>query len=369
MLRHMGQHGGGVLVYTHNLLREMLSLNTPHEFVLIYRDPRFVGTYGDGDRVREIVVKAPSIFLWDQLAVRRVEKQERLDLIFNPKYSLPLMAQCRTVFVCHGLDWYVMPWGSRWIDRLSHRYLIPRYAQKADAIIAVSNSTREHVIKYLDIDEDRVHTIYLGVNESFREPIPPGKLEEIRRNYRLPDRFFLYCGQIYPPKNFGRLLEAYARVGPKLGISLVVAGEHRWLCQDELRLVERLDLSRWVVWADWIEQDNLPAFYALAEALLLPSLYESFGLPLVEAMSCGCPVITANRYATAELVGQAGVLVDPEDVASIADGMRQVANDHDLRGRLVEAGKERASGFNWRKCAQDTLKVLNSVLDNGDDPR
>src|SRR2546425_851622 len=119
MLRHMNQHGGGVLVYTHNLLREMLALKTTHEFVLLYRDPQMLGKYADGNGVREIAIDAPTTLLWDQLAVRRAEKKEKLDLIFNPKYSLPLAARCRTVFVCHGLDWYVMPWGSRWFDRLS----------------------------------------------------------------------------------------------------------------------------------------------------------------------------------------------------------------------------------------------------------
>src|ERR1700741_1211842 len=139
MLRHYNQHGGGVWVYTRNLLREMLALDTPHEFVLLYQDPRLVGTYSNGNHVREIAIEAPFTLLWDQLAVWQAGKKEKLDLIFNPKYSLPLMAGCRTVFVCHGLDWYVMPWGSKWIDRLNHRYLLPRYAHKADAIISISN--------------------------------------------------------------------------------------------------------------------------------------------------------------------------------------------------------------------------------------
>lgn len=362
MLRHYNQHGGGVWVYTRNLLHNMLALDTPHEFVLLYQDPRLVGTYANGNRVREIAISVPSIALWDQLAVCWAEKTEKLDLIFNPKYSLPLMSKCRTVFVCHGLDWYVMPWGSKWIDRLSHRYLIPRYAHKADAIIAVSNTTRQHVIEYLGINENRVHTVYLGVNEAFGKPISEESLRKVRETYRLPERFFLYVGQIYPPKNFGRLLQAYAQVGPKLGISLVVAGEHRWLCGEELELVGKLGLSEWVVQTGWIEHDRLPALYVLAEALLLPSLYEACPSPPLEAMSSGCPVVTANRYGTAEIAGQAAILVDPEDIDSISDGMRQVVTDQKLRERLVEAGRKRVLSFSWKKCAQETLQVLEAVL-------
>src|SRR5919106_2395303 len=153
MLRHLDQHGGGVVVYTHNLLREFVSLDTRHEFVLLYQNPRLMGSYNNGSHVREIALKAPSPFLWDQVAVRRAEQREKFSLIFNPKYAVPLTARCPTAFVCHGLDWYVMPWGSRWIDRLNHRYLIPRYVQKADAVIAVSNTARQHVIEYLRVPE------------------------------------------------------------------------------------------------------------------------------------------------------------------------------------------------------------------------
>jgi glycosyltransferase involved in cell wall biosynthesis len=362
MLRHYNQHGGGVWVYTHNLLRELLALDTTHEFVLLYRDPRLVGTYAENDRVREIALEAPSTFLWDQLAVRKAAKREQLDLVFNPKYSLPLLASCRTVFVCHGLDWYVMPWGSMWADRFSHRYLIPHYAHKADGIIAVSHTTKQHVIDYLDVPEYRVHPVYHGVDEVFQRPVSQGWLCDIRQRFHLPERFFLFCGHIYPPKNFGRLLQAYARVGPPRGIALVVAGQHLWLCKDEMALIDRLDLGSWVVRTGWIAHDVLPAFYAMAEALVLPSLYESFGMPLLEAMSSGCPIVTANRYGPRELVGNAGVLVDPDQVDSIADGMHRVATDQALRQWLVKSGYERVQRFSWKTCARETLQALESAV-------
>ncbi len=362
MLRLMGQHEGGVLVSMRGLLQEMLALDSPHEFVLLYNDPQFVGTFGDGDRIRELAIKAPHIFIWDQVVVRWLERREKLDLIFNPKFSIPLMAECPTVWECRGLDPYVMSWGSRWMDRLNYRYLYPRYAKKATAIIAVSNTARRHLIEYLEVDEERVQTVYHGVDEAFRKAVPREKLEKTKRAYGLPQRFFLYCGQIYPPKNFGRLIQAYARVGPELGISLVVAGQHTWLCEKELALIDELDLSRWVLQPGWIDRDTLPSFYALAEALVMPSLYEACPNPILEAMASGCPIVTANRYGTAELADQAAVLVDPEDIESIADGILRIISDHDLRRQMVKAGRERASGFSWKKCAQETFQVLENVL-------
>jgi glycosyltransferase involved in cell wall biosynthesis len=364
MLRHLGQHGGGVLVYTHNLLREMLALETPHEFVLLYQEPSWLGSYnnGNGGRIRELALgKAPTI-MWDQWLVLQAEKKEKFDLIFNPKYSLPLLSRSRTVFVCHGLDWYVMPRWSKFMDRLNHRYLIPRYCQKADAIIAVSNTARQHLIEYLGVEEERIHTIYLGVDEAFGRPVPSEELEEVKRTYGLPDRFFLYCGQIYPPKNFGRLIQAYAQVGPELGLPLVVAGGHTWLCEAEVALIDQLGISQWVLWPGWIDPKVLPVFYALAEALVLPSLYESFGIPILEAMSSGCPIVTTNRYGPVELAGEAAILVNPEEVESIADGMRRVVMDRGLREQLIGAGRERVKAFSWKKCGRETLDVLERIM-------
>lgn len=361
MLRHYNQHGGGVKVYTQGLLRELLALETPHEFVLIYRDPQLIGTYNNFRHVREIAVNSRSALTWDQMAINQVNKKEKFDLIFNPKYSLPLSANCRTVFVCHGLDWFVMPKWSKLIDRISHRVLVPRYAKKADAIIAVSNITREHVLKYLKVPSEKVHTVYLGVDQVFRKSIPDQILEEIRHKFRLPKKFFLFVGQIYPPKNFGRLLQAYAKVGPELGISLVVAGEHRWLCGKDLSLIENLGITDWIVRPGWIDRETLPAFYKMSQALLMPSLYEACPSPPIEAMACGCPVVTSDRYGTKEIADNAAEFVNPEDIDSIAKGMRKVIIDEELRQHLISAGHERAQSFSWERCARETLSVFENL--------
>lgn len=358
MLRHLDQHGGGALVYTQNLLGRLLAMDTANEYVLVYRNAKWIGTYGDGERIREVAAPAPSALIWDQLVVPRVMAREGVDLIFNPKFSLPLLSAIKGVWVCHGLDWYVMPWGSKWVDRLSHRFLIPRYAQKSEHIIAVSETARQHVIEYLGVDEDRVHTVYLGVDEAFGEQMDLSKLQATRKAYGLPDRFFLYCGQIYPPKNFGRLIKAYAKVGPELGVSLVVAGTHTWGSEHEVALIDQLGLNDWVRRLGWVDRETLPALYAQAEALVLPSLYESFGVPILEAMASGTPVVTANRYGTAELAQDAAVLVDPEDVESIAYGMRRVIKEETLRRQITAAGYRRVKDFAWERCARETLNVL-----------
>ena len=184
----------------------------------------------------------------------------------------------------------------------------------------------------------------------------------VRERYKLPERYVLYAGAVYPPKNFARMVQAYAKVGPQRGIHLVIAGgENRFLSEHELEEPNRLGLGDWVHWAGWLDTDAVPVFYQLAQALLLPSLFESFGLPIVEAMSSGCPVVTSNVYGTKEIGGNAVVLVDPLSVDSIAAGIVAVLENSALRTSLIAAGKERARQFTWASCAAGTLRVLEGL--------
>jgi len=358
MLRHYGQHQGGVFYYTRQVLRHMFSMRTRHRFTLIYNDPSFLGTFANYDGVQEIVAHSRSKLVWDQLVVPRLVKKYGIDLIFNPKYSLPLAVRCPTVFVCHGLDWYVEPRWSAMIDRVSHKYLVPFYANKATRIIAVSKTTKEHVVQYLHVDESRVDAIYSGVSERFATPVPEAELQAVRERFKLPPRFLLYVGRIYPPKNFGGLIRAYAKVGPELGIPLVVAGQHSEGCEHEIALIDKLRLGDWVRQIGWVDLQTLCSLYRLTEALVMPSLYESFGFPVLEAMTAGCPVVTTNRHGPLELAGDAAAFVEPENIDSIADGMRRVVTDTALRAALIEKGFARASEFTWQQCALETVAAL-----------
>jgi glycosyltransferase involved in cell wall biosynthesis len=255
-----------------------------------------------------------------------------------------------------------MPWASRFIDRLSHRFLVPRYAARASDVIAVSEVTREQLIEFLRLPPERVTTVYTAIDDLFRVRLPEDVLHSVRQSYRLPERYVLYAGAVYPPKNFTRLVQAYARVGPARGISLVIAGgENRFLSKHELEEPSRLRLGDWVKWAGWVDARTLAAFYQMAQALLMPSLFESFGLPILEAMACGCPVVTSNCYGASEIAADAAVLVDPASVEAIAEGLERVLQDGALRAQLIEQGSRRSSQFTWERCASQTLHVLENA--------
>jgi glycosyltransferase involved in cell wall biosynthesis len=312
--------------------------------------------------VSEVLLEGGPIVYWDQVKVPGAVRKLGIDVLFNPKYSIPLHVECRTAWVCHGLDWYVMPQASRWIDRLNHRLLIPQYAARSDAVIAVSETAREHVMKYLDVPAERVHTVYSGLSRAFHSPVEQWQLEDARRRFKLPPRFLLYCGAVYPPKNFTRLIRAYAKVGPARGVPLVIAGgSNRFLSARELLEPQRQNITDWVHTIGWLDNADLPAIYRLAEGLLLPSLYESVGMPVMEAMACGCPTLTADRYGTRELAHDAALLVDPESVVQIAAGIVRLLEDAPLRRRLRAAGLERSQNFTWQRTAAQVMEVLESL--------
>jgi glycosyltransferase involved in cell wall biosynthesis len=330
--------------------------------VLYFNNPALLGTYAGLPHVREVCVPGRSVFLWDQVSLPRELRRNGVDVLFNPKYSLPLSGSYPAAWVCHGLDWYVMPWASKFVDRLSHRHLVPRYAARSAAIVAVSEVTREHLMEFLRVSPDRVATVYTGVGEEFRTQLNSDALAAVRARYELPERYVMYAGAVYPPKNFRRLVQAYARVGPELGVSLVIAGgTNRFLSGDELREPERLKLGDWVKWAGWIDSNTLVAFYQMAEALLLPSLFESFGMPILEAMASGCPVVTSNCYGSKEISGGAALLVDPLSVDSIAEGIRRAVTQPQVRQELIDKGHERAQLFTWQRCARQTLDILERI--------
>ena len=362
MLRHMEQHHGGVLVYTHNLLREMLALDTPHEFVLIYRNPDLIRSYADGDRVREIAVQAPSALAWDQMAVPWLERKERFDVIFNPKFTVPFLSKAKKVFVLHGSEWFVIPEAYLWYDRCYTHTLTSLYCRNADGVITVSNVVKEDIVKFTGVKPEKVVPVHNGFDPNRFHVIQNSLLlEAVRQEYQLPERFILWTGQIYPPKNLGRLLEALAQVKDEIPHKLVIAGEERWRAKEDLELIERLGIKDRIHFTGWVSHDHLPAFYNLADLFVLPSLYEGFGIPLLEAMACGCPVLTSTTGSPPEVVGDAGYLVNPTNVEAIASGILEVLSNPVLREVMVTKGLKRVKEFSWEKCARKTLTVLENA--------
>jgi glycosyltransferase involved in cell wall biosynthesis len=362
MLRHFGQQGG-IGMYTANIVKALLEVDQRNQYVLIYKDIKHAGTYGRYANAKEVVLQAPHRLLWDQVAIPLLARREGLDVIYNPKLSIPLLTRSKTVLVSHGGAYFVVPEAFPWRDRAYFTLANHLYFRRANAIISVTYLGGREIVKYTGISESKVHPIHESYNEKCCV-LPREDLAEAKRKYQLPNHFVFWLGGISPLKNVGNLLRAYAQVCDELPHQLVIAGFRRWKFDGDLRLIDELGLRDRIHFAGYVPPDEVPALYNLADAFVFPSIYEGFGLPILEAMACGCPVITSTTGYAPEVAGDAALLVDPYRPDDIAAAMRRVLNDPVYRAQLVETGLRHVKAFSWKKCARETVSLFESLVES-----
>jgi len=289
-----------------------------------------------------------------------------VDLFHSPDFTLPPAWRARTLVTVHDLSFLRYPEGA---DPRLRAYLmdaVPRSVRRADHVLADSQNTRDDLVALLGVPPEKITVVYPGVEPRFRPLDDPGVLSAVRERYRLPERFILHVGTLEPRKNLVRLMEAYALLSEHGvatdEVSLVVAGGRGWLYEGIFQAVERLGLAGRVTFTGFVRDEDLPALYNLADLFVFPSVYEGFGLPPLEAMACGTPVVVSNTSSLPEVVGQAGLLVSPTDVGALAEAMARALRNGELRARLRARGLEQARRFTWQKVAEETLRAYRSLV-------
>lgn len=285
-----------------------------------------------------------------------------LDLFHQPDFVLPpTRPATRTIVTVHDLSFMhdpttVMPGMVAYLTRL-----VPDSVNRADRVIAVSEATRQDLMAFFQTPPEKISVLYHGVSPEFR-PVPQAeRLAAVRQKYGLGEGpLVLSVGTIHPRKNYRRLVAAFAGIQP--GVSLVIAGSKGWAYDEVFDEVARHNLEERVLFPGFVAEADLPALYSAADLFIYPSLWEGFGLPLLEAMACGTPVIAANRSALPEVVGQAGLLVDPEDTTAIAGAMVKVLEDAGLRQQLAAAGRARAALFTWERMAGQLIDLYQTLI-------
>ncbi len=285
------------------------------------------------------------------------------ELFHATEHLLPPLRNMRTVFTFHDAIYALFPQYHLPMNRWFLGLMMPRFLKRADCIIAVSESSRRDAIRLYHADPSRICVIYEGANPAFRPIEDAARLAQVREKYQLPSRFMLYVGTIEPRKNLGMLLEAYRvlRARDETTPRLVIAGRKGWLYQPVFDRLHELGLEEQVSFPDWIESEDLPALVNAAQVFVFPSLYEGFGLPPLEAMSCGTPVVCSNASSLPEVVGDAGLLVDPREVGAWVHALARVFADAPLRADLHARGLAQAHKFSWERAARETLAVYAQV--------
>jgi glycosyltransferase involved in cell wall biosynthesis len=296
--------------------------------------------------------------LFTAFALPLLAARHGLDVLHIPN-TMPLLYSLKpTIATIFDLTEFALPQrvykkGQHHYRRLANRLA----ARRADAVITTSANTKSDLVRYLGVDPARVHVIYPGIDHDHFRPqaIGPAQRERLARAYGLPDRYLLYAGKIQPRKNLVRVLQAFHRLRPAHpDLRLVLAGARGWMDEEVDRTLEALNLAGTVHFTGPVNGD-MPALYNLAEALVFPSLYEGFGFPLVEAMACGLPVVTATTSSLGEVAGDAALCVDPTSVEEIAAAVDTLLRNTDQRDRLRQQGLSRAGQFSWPQCAAETM--------------
>ncbi len=287
----------------------------------------------------------------------------KLDLFHSPDFVLPPVLSGRKVLTVHDLSFLRVPECAHPVLRRYLLDVVPRSVRRADLVLADSHSTRHDVIELLAVPPERVRVVYAGVEDRFRPVGEPGELDAVRLQYRLERPFILGLGTLEPRKNFTGLIEAYAalRERRRLPHDLVIVGGKGWLYEPIFERVESLGLGDRVRFLGHVPDADLPALYSLAACFAYPSFYEGFGIPVLEAMACGTPVVTARTSSLPEVAGEAAVYVDPYNTESLVEGLDRALHDEALRATLREGGRERAQSFTWERAGRELLEAYRAV--------
>jgi glycosyltransferase involved in cell wall biosynthesis len=370
-------------IYIRKLCEALFALDSHHQYVAYYWRPDQAGRYASHRQVREVVVPGRHKLVWDQLQVPLAARRDRLDVLFHHKFSIPLLSPCPTVVQQRGTEYWSHPefytgLAGR-VDQLYNRFMIPLYCRRAVRVLTNSDTLGDELVRHVGVARTKLRTVYASADESFRPITQAAALEAVRARYRLPAKPFLLMvvkghqvmGQasgraLTPRKNVALAVQAYGQARARAAAAghplppLVILG---------IGIAERLTPEVLAEHTDpaavhtpgFVQFEDMPALYSMARALVFPSRYESFGIPIVEAMACGCPVITATTSACPEVAGDAAILVDPDDVDGLADAMYRVSVDDALAADLRQRGLRRAAGFSWSESAKTLLAELEAA--------
>jgi glycosyltransferase involved in cell wall biosynthesis len=279
------------------------------------------------------------------------------ELFHATEHLLPPLHDVPTVLTVHDLIFRRFPQHHKPLNRWYLNLTLPLYCRRAAHIIAVSEQSKRDVVAAYGVPAEKITVIYEAADARFR-PQPPEVVAQARARYRLPERYLLSVGTIEPRKNLGRVLAAFERVrAAGLTDALVIVGKRGWLYDDFFTRLAQSPAKDAVVFPGWVEDADLPALYAGAQALAFPSIFEGFGLPLLEAMGCGTPVVCSNTSSLPEVAGAAALQIDPQDADALADALRRVLTEHDLADELRTRGFAQAARFSWPRTAQETLAI------------
>jgi glycosyltransferase involved in cell wall biosynthesis len=358
-------HDYGIGTYVRNLLRELARQDGDDHYMLLCRrdDAGFIS--GLGPRFTAVTESARHYSIREQVTVPLSIGRSRVDLFHAPHYVVSPLMTCPYVVTIH--DCIHLRFPQYLPNRAASLYaktVMTVAARRAKRVLTVSNASKEDILSYLGVPASKVEVIYNALDERLETPPSPDDVVRVRERFQLTSPFILYTGNIKPHKNLDRLIEAYSLLRPRgfEHVKLLIIGDEISKYPNLRRLVHRFQLHKHVRFLGFVPDETLAVLYRLAAVFVFPSLYEGFGLPPLEAMAAGTPVITSNVSSLPEVVGDAALLIDPMDPGAIADAMARVLGDEALRASLVCRGHERVKAFSWKRSVARIREVYAELV-------
>ena len=353
-------HDFGIGTYIRNLLRQLARLDRETEFVVFCRPEDREGLTTLGDNFRPVAEPAANYSVGEQFSIPLAARREGVTLFHAPHYVLPALVRCRSVVTIHDCIHLMFP--QYLPSRLALQYARTSMAlatRRATRVMTVSESSKRDILRFFDAPANKIDVIYNAYDERFTVEPREEDVVRVRERYQLHDEFVLYAGNVKPHKNLARLIDAFDLVR-KRGLDhlkLVIIGDDISKYTALRRAVHQHQLHKFVRFLGYLPEETLAVMYRLAGVFVFPSLYEGFGLPPLEAMASGTPVVTSNVSSLPEVAGDAAVLVDPYDAQAIADGIYRVLTDETLRRDLRKKGVARAGMFSWETSVRRVHKI------------
>lgn len=350
--------------YVTNLVKTLAQIDSENNY-LLYLSPlaQKVSFLPKQKNFHQVVLKTTNRWSRLSIAMPMALWKQPIDLL-HVQYVTPLFVPCPYVVTIHDISYIHVPHQLRAHTRWLLNQLFPFVARRAVRVITGSNQTKTDLIKYFGLNADKVVVTPYGVDPCFRPITDKQRFVEVKTKYGIDNEFILYVGNLQPRKNLVRLFLAFERlkIKRKINEKLVIVGKKAWLYQDIFKTYEQLKAKEEIIFTGYVPTEEIPVLYSAARIFVYPSLYEGFGLPPLEAMACGVPVLTSLVSSLPEVVGDSALLVDPYSVEEIANGIERLLSDEKLRLSLREKGLRKASTFSWRRTAELTLAVYRDAL-------
>jgi glycosyltransferase involved in cell wall biosynthesis len=364
-------HDFGIGTYIRNLLRHLARTDHSTEYVLLCGEADLGVAAQLGPNFRGVLEPSPNYSLREQVHVPWVLRRERPDLYHAPHYVLPAGVRCPSVVTIHDCIHLMFP--QYLPNRLAYAYARAQMwsaARRSDCILTVSEASKRDILHLFNVPPEKIVVVYNAIDSHFAVTPSQEAVSRVRERYQLDHKFVLYVGNIKPHKNLVRLIEAFhqLRQGELADLKLLIIGDQISKLPSLRRAVHRHKLHKQVRFLGYVGDDQLAILYRLASVFVFPSLYEGFGLPPLEAMASGTPVVASNVSSLPEVVGDAAVLVNPYDVDAIVDGLRRVLTDPALAANMSRKGIERAREFSWERSVAKTWAVYQTIAGKASAP-